>query len=374
LYSLIATASFGVEAAVKREAARLGFEGIKASDGKVEFKGGPETIARANIWLRTADRVLLKMGEFCAYTFDELFEKTKALNWADIIPADGKFTVAGKSVKSTLFSVSDCQSIVKKAIVESMKKKYRADWFFETGAEYKVQVALLRDSAVLTVDTSGKGLHKRGYRPVASEAPLKETMAAALIDFSYMRKNKTFLDPMCGSGTIPIEAALIAKNIAPGLYRNFASEGWDIIPKSVWRQAREEAEDAIDRDIEINISGSDIDPKAIDIAKRNAAAAKTGEINFSVRPLKDVKIQGEFGVLIANPPYGERMAEFDLFDLIKIYKELGEIISQNDTWSYYVLTSYEEFEALINKKAGAKRKLYNGMIKTDYYQFAGKKP
>jgi putative N6-adenine-specific DNA methylase len=252
-----------------------------------------------------------------------------------------------------------------------MKKKHNVEWFFETGAEYKVQVALLRDLATLTIDSSGKGLHKRGYRPVAAEAPLKETLAAALIDFSYMRKNKIFLDPMCGSGTIPIEAALIAKNIAPGLYRNFASEGWGVIPKEAWKNAREEAEAAIDRDIKIDISGSDIDPKAIEIAKRNAKAAKVEEIKFSVRPLKDVKIEGEFGILIANPPYGERMAEYDL---IEIYKRLGEIISQNDTWSYYVLTSYEEFETLINKRAGAKRKLYNGMIKTDYYQFIGKKP
>lgn len=371
--NLIATTTFGLEACVKREALTLGFENVNVSDGKVEFTGDLSSIPKANIWFRCAGRILLKIGEFKALTFDELFEKTKALNWGDWIPVDGKFTVTGKSVKSSLFSVSDCQAIVKKAVVEKLKLKYNTDWFDETGAEYTIQVALLKDIATLTIDTSGSGLHKRGYRETAKIAPLKESLAAAMIELSYWNRHRILLDPFCGSGTIPIEAALIARNIAPGLNRKFASEQWEKIGTQLWKNERINAYKSIKYDVNPHIYGSDIDSEAIEIAKENAIKAGVDDcIDFQVKDLKDIKLIGNYGVLIANPPYGERIGEVKQTE--ELYTTLGKIFASNKTWSAYVITSMEYFEKLFGKKADAKRKLFNGRIKTDYYQYYGPRP
>ena len=371
--NLIATTTFGLEACVKREVMRLGFENIKTSDGKVEFTGDESAIPKANLWLRCAGRVHLKIGEFKAITFDELFEKTKALPWEEWIPVDGKFTVVGKSVKSTLFSVPDCQAIVKKAVVEKLKQTYNVDWFDETGAEYTIQVALLKDVATLTIDTTGSGLHKRGYRADAMIAPLKESLAAAMVELSYWNKDRILFDPMCGSGTIPIEAALIARNIAPGLNRKFASEEWERIGKNRWKAARMEAYKAINYDCEPLIYGSDIDPEAIEVAKENAIKAGVDDcIHFEVKPCQEITLPGDYGCLVTNPPYGERIGE--LKEVENLYRALGTIMAQNTTWSTYLITSMEYFETLFGRKADAKRKLFNGRIKTDYYQFYGPRP
>lgn len=371
--NLIATTTFGLEACVKREVMRLGFENIKTSDGKVEFTGDESAIPKANLWLRCAGRVHLKIGEFKAITFDELFEKTKALPWEEWIPVDGKFTVVGKSVKSTLFSVPDCQAIVKKAVVEKLKQTYNVDWFDETGAEYTIQVALLKDTATLTIDTTGSGLHKRGYRADAMIAPLKESLAAAMVELSYWNKDRILFDPMCGSGTIPIEAALIARNIAPGLNRKFASEEWERIGKDRWKAARMEAYKAINYDCEPLIYGSDIDPEAIEVAKENSIKAGVDDcIQFEVKPCQEITLPGDYGCLVTNPPYGERIGE--LKEVENLYRALGAIMAQNTTWSTYLITSMEYFETLFGRKADAKRKLFNGRIKTDYYQFYGPRP
>lgn len=371
--NLIATATFGLEACVKREAIRLGFENIKTYDGRVEFTGDESTIAKANLWMRFASKILIKVGEFKATTFDQLFEGAKALDWGSWITEDGKFTVTGKSVKSTLFSVPDCQAIVKKAVVEKLKQKYHVSWFDETGADYTIQVALLNDIATLTIDTSGGGLHKRGYRETAMVAPLKETLAAAMVDLSYWNKSRIFLDPMCGSGTIPIEAALIARNIAPGLNRKFASEGWARIDSGIWKQARIDAYKAINYDVMPQIYGSDMDEEAIEVAKENAIKAGVDDcIEFSVKPCQQVVLPGDYGCLITNPPYGERIGE--LKEVEDLYRSLGKIMATNPTWSSYVITSMEYFESLFGRKADAKRKLFNGRIKIDYYQFYGPRP
>ncbi|MBE6008857.1 MAG: class I SAM-dependent RNA methyltransferase [Lachnospiraceae bacterium] len=373
-FNIIATTTFGLEACVKRECIKLGFENIKTFDGRVEFTGGPEDIARANIWLRCAGRVHIKMAEFKALSFEELFQGTKAVAWEDIIPLDGKFTVVGKSVKSKLFSISDCQAIVKKAVVERMKTKYHVDWFDETGAEYTIQVALLNDIATLTIDSSGSGLHKRGYRANAMTAPLKESLAAAMVELSFWNKDRILLDPLCGSGTIPIEAALIARNIAPGLNRSFAAEGWtNIIDKSIWKNVRVDAYKAINYDCMPVIYGSDIDEEAIDLARDNAVKAGVDDcVHFSVKPCQQAELKGDYGVMITNPPYGERLGE--LKEVEQLYKDMGRIFRSNPTWSAYVITSMEYFEKLFGRKADAKRKLFNGRIKTDYYQFYGPRP
>ncbi len=374
MLNLIATTTFGLEAVVKREALKLGFKNIKASDGKVEFEGDMSSIPKANLWFRCADRILLKLGEFEATTFEELFEKTKALPWDEWIERDGKFTVTGKSIKSKLFSVPDCQAIVKKAVVEKMKKKYDdTEWFEETGAEYTIQVALLKDIATLTIDTSGSGLHKRGYRETSVEAPLKETLAAAMIELSYWRRERILLDPFCGSGTIAIEASLIAKNIAPGLKRSFASENWSKIDKSLWETERKLAYEAINNDIKPKIYASDIEVHAVEIAKMNADKAGVSDcIEFSVMNFSDIKIKDEYGVVICNPPYGERIGDFK--EVQNISRTLGKIFKKQLTWSVYVITSDENFEKLYGAKADNKRKLFNGRIKTDYYQFYGVRP
>lgn len=370
---LIATAAFGLEAVVAREIKELGYEDVKVDNGKVTFEGDFKALARCNLWLRSADRIRLKIGEFKATTFEELFEKTKALDWANWIPSDAQFPVEGKSIKSTLFSVPDCQAIVKKAIVESLKKKYKVNWFQETGPLYKVEVALLKDIATLTIDTSGPGLHKRGYRDWIGTAPLKETLAAALINLSFWKPDRLLVDPLCGSGTIPIEAALIGKNIAPGMNRSFACEEWPNIPRTVWREARAETHDLADFERKLQIMGTDIDEKILRVARRNAREADLDQdIHFQQMPLKEWRSSKKYGVIICNPPYGERLGEAP--EVKKLYQEMGEVFNRDKTWSSYVITSCEDFEKLYGRKADRKRKLYNGNIKTDYYQFYGPRP
>ncbi len=370
---LIATSTFGLEEMVKLEVKKLGYENMQVENGKVTFKAGVEAIPKANLWLRTADRVLLKMGDFKATTFEELFQQTKALPWEKWIPKNGKFPVNGKSVKSQLFSISDCQAIVKKAVVERLKETYNEEWFSEDGAEFPIEVSLLKDIAVLTIDTSGAGLHKRGYREQGNEAPLKETLAAALVLLSRWREDRVLIDPLCGSGTIPIEAAMIGRNMAPGLQRSFISENWPGIPKEIWKESRVQALKAIHQDEKISILASDIDEKSIKIAQENAYKAGVDDcIRFSVQDMSRIKSDALYGYIICNPPYGERLGE--KHEVQRLYKRMGQVFNRFETWSTYVITSDEEFEQIYGKKASKKRKLYNGRIKVDYYQFFGPKP
>ncbi|MGI8315317.1 THUMP domain-containing class I SAM-dependent RNA methyltransferase [Halobacillus mangrovi] len=370
--TLIATAAMGLEAIVAREVKALGYEDVQVENGRVVFTAEPSAIPRANLWLRTADRVKLLAGRFKATTFDELFEKTKALPWEDFIAEDGEFPVVGKSVKSKLYSVPDCQSIVKKAIVERLKKKYGiASWLKETGAFYRVEIALHKDEALLTIDTSGSGLHKRGYRVGQGEAPLKETLAAALVQITNWHPDQPFVDPFCGSGTIAIEAALIGQNIAPGFNREFASEEWGFISQKAWDDAFQEAEDFANYDQPLNITGSDINPDLINIAKNNAMEAGLGDlVTWKQMQMSDFKPKQDSGYLVSNPPYGERMGERE--EVEQMYRDLGSIMRDHPSWSVYILTSHEGFEKLYGKPATKKRKLFNGFIKTDYYQYFGK--
>lgn len=372
-YQIIATAAMGLEALVAKEVRALGYE-CEVENGKVIFEGDESAIARANLWLRTADRIKIKVGEFKAYTFDELFEKTKALPWEKYIPEDAEFPVIGKSVKSKLFSVSDCQAIVKKAVVESLKQHYKRNgWFEETGALYRIEVALLKDVATITIDASGHGLHKRGYRIDQGEAPLKETLAAALVMLTNWAPDRPFIDPFCGSGTIPIEAAMIGQNIAPGFNREFVSEGWGWIPEKVWDNARIEAEDLANYDQPIDITGTDIDHRMVNIATENAFEAGFGDlISFKQMQVKDITTKKEYGVIVGNPPYGERLGDKKAVE--HMYKEMGQAFEKLDTWSVYIMTSNEQFEQFYGKPATKKRKLFNGFIRTDLYQYWGKKP
>ncbi|MBY0007617.1 MULTISPECIES: THUMP domain-containing class I SAM-dependent RNA methyltransferase [Priestia] len=373
-YKIIATAAMGIEALVAKEVRALGYE-CEVDNGKVIFEGDELAIARCNLWLRTADRIKVQVGQFKARTFDELFEQTKALNWGDYLPVDAQFPVSGKSVKSKLFSVSDCQSIVKKAIVDSMKKHYNktTGWLEETGSTFKIEVALLKDVATLTIDASGAGLHKRGYRVGQGEAPLKETLAAALIMLTPWNANRPFVDVFCGSGTIAIEAALIGQNIAPGFNRDFLSEEWPWMSASIWDKAREEAEDLANYDQVLDIAGHDIDHRMVKVAEQNAFEAGLGDlIQFKQMQVRDFTTPKEYGIIIGNPPYGERLS--DRPSVEKMYAEMGEAFSKLDTWSIYMLTSHEQFEQYYGKKATRKRKLFNGFIKTDYYQYWGPRP
>lgn len=367
--TLIATAAMGIEALVAKEVRDLGYENVVVDNGKVTFEADESAICRTNLWLRTADRVKIKIGEFKATTFDELFEKTKALPWGDYIPEDAEFPVIGKSVKSKLFSVPDCQAIVKKAIVEKLRIHYkRTTWFEEKGPLFRIEVALLKDIATLTIDTSGVGLHKRGYRADQGEAPLKETLAATLVLLTNWTHDRPFVDPFCGSGTIPIEAALIGQNIAPGFNREFVSENWDWIGRKRWEEAIQEAEDLAKYDRPLDITGSDIDHKMIEIAKGNAMEAGLGDlISFKQMQVKDFTTKKEYGVIVGNPPYGERLGEKKAVE--EMYKEMGKAFAPYNTWSVYMLTSHPEFEKLYGKPATKKRKLFNGFIRTDYYQF-----
>ena len=372
-YQLIATAAMGLEALVAKEVRALGYE-CTVDNGKVTYTGDAAAIARSNMWLRTADRIKIKVGEFKAFSFDELFEKTKALPWEEFLPEDAEFPVTGKSIKSKLYSVSDCQAIVKKAIVERLKKHYkRTSRFDETGAFFRIEVALLKDVVTLTIDSSGQGLHKRGYRASQGEAPLKETLAAALIMLTNWHPDRPFIDPFCGSGTIPIEAAMIGQNIAPGFNREFVSEGWDWIPSKVWEDVRNEAEDLAKYDQPLDILGTDIDHRMVNIAQENSFEAGFADvIQFKQMQVKDITTTKEYGVIVGNPPYGERLGEKKQVE--HMYREMGQALNKLDTWSIYILTSNEEFEQHFGRPATKKRKLFNGFIKTDFYQYWGKKP
>ncbi|MEK3853405.1 THUMP domain-containing class I SAM-dependent RNA methyltransferase [Cytobacillus sp. FSL H8-0458] len=372
-YDLIATTAMGLEALAAKEVRDLGYE-CEVENGRITFKGDEAAIVRSNLWLRTADRVRIKVGEFKATSFDELFEKTKALPWERYMPENAEFPVSGKSVKSKLFSVSDCQAIVKKAIVERMRTKYhKTGWLEENGPLFKIEVALHKDVALLTIDASGSGLHKRGYRAGQGEAPLKETLAAALVMLTNWNPDKPFADPFCGSGTIPIEAALIGQNIAPGFNREFISEGWSWIPEKVWEDARNEAEDLANYDQPLDITGADIDHRMVKIAEENAFEAGLGDlINFKQMQVRDFTTAKEYGVIVGNPPYGERLGEKAAVQ--RMYAEMGSAFAPLDTWSIYILTSDEEFETHYGRKATKKRKLFNGFIRTDYYQYWGKRP
>ena len=370
---LIATAAFGLESVVANEIKKLGYEDLMIDNGKVTFAGDEAAICRTNLWLRTADRVLLKMGEFKALSFEELFEGTKALPWHEWIPENAEFPVEGKSIDSKLSSVPDCQAIVKKAVVEKMKQKYKREWFEETGPKYRIEVALLKDMATLTIDTSGAGLHKRGYRKLVSTAPLKETLASAMIQLSWWNADKVLIDPFCGSGTIPIEAALIGLNIAPGLKREFSAEGWANIPAKLWESAREEAYSLIKPDRELRIHGSDIDDDVMSLARYHAKEAGVGpNIHFQRLPMQEVSTRYKYGCIITNPPYGERLSETR--EVVELYRQMGQKFKAFDTWSYYIITSYPEFEKVFGRKADKKRKLYNGKLLCNYYQYFGPKP
>lgn len=369
---LIATAAMGLEAIVAKEVKNLGYEDVQVENGKVIFAADKQGIARTNLWLRTADRVKLLVGEFKALTYDELFEGTKALPWEEIIPENGAIPVIGKSHKSKLFSVSDCQAIVKKAIVERLKQKHGiANRLSESGEQYKVEVALLKDQVTLTIDTSGVGLHKRGYRTGQGEAPLKETLAAALIQLTNWRADLPLYDLFCGSGTIPIEAALIAQNIAPGFNRNFASEEWPYIPGELWDKAFEEAEDLADYDQKLQIVGTDIDHRMIEISKNNAMEAGLSDlIEWKQMQATDFHTKEVNGYIVSNPPYGERIGEKKATE--QMYQSLGNVLKNYPSWSVYIITANENFEKLFGRKASKKRKLFNGFIRTDYYQYFGK--
>jgi len=366
--TLIATSAMGLEAIVGKEVKDLGYE-CSVENGKVTFEADELAICRSNLWLRTADRIKIKVGEFKAKTFDELFEKTKALNWGDYLPENAEFPVIGKSVKSTLASVPDCQGIVKKAIVEKLKLHYKKEgWLSEDGPFYRVEVALLKDVATITIDASGTGLHKRGFRIDQGGAPLKETLAAALVLLTRWTPDRPFVDPFCGSGTIAIEAALIGQNIAPGFNREFVSEAWDWIGKDKWNLARQEVEDKANYDQPLDIQASDIDHRMVNIAQGNAEEAGFADIiSFKQMQVKDFTTTKEFGVIVGNPPYGERLGEKR--EVEQMYKEMGQAFASLDTWSIYMLTSHEGFEQLYGKPATKKRKLFNGFIKTDFYQY-----
>ncbi|MCJ0931046.1 THUMP domain-containing class I SAM-dependent RNA methyltransferase [Virgibacillus halodenitrificans] len=370
--TLIATAAMGLESVVAKEVKQLGYE-AEVENGKVIFEAPVSAIPRCNLWLRTADRVRLLVGKFKAVTFDELFESVKSLPWESFIAEDGQFPVTGKSVKSKLYSVSDCQAITKKAIAERLKLKYGiASKMSETGAMYKVEVALLKDEVTLTLDTSGAGLHKRGYRVGQGEAPLKETMAAALVLLTNWKPEFPLIDPFCGSGTIPIEAALIGQNIAPGFNREFASENWGFIKNKYWQEAFEEAEDKANYDQKLDIIGSDIDHKLIGIANDNAIEAGLGDlISWKQMQVKDLFIRKDNGYIIGNPPYGQRLGDKET--VADIYRNLGLIMRNHPSWSVYILTAYEEFEKEYGQKSTKKRKLFNGFIRTDFYQYFGNK-
>jgi len=370
-YTLIATAAFGVESVVAQELRNLGYNDLKVENGRVFFEGNEYDIARTNLWLRSADRVLIKMGEFKAETFEELFQGTKSLDWHEILPVNANFPVTGKSVRSKLYSVPDCQAIVKKAIVEKLKQKYKKEWFEERGPIYKIEVSLLKDVATLTIDTSGAGLHKRGYRLLQGEAPLRETLAAAIILLSRWDVTKPLMDPFCGSGTIPIEAAMIGKNMAPGLFREFVSEKWPQIPKRFWNTAREEAKNQINGE-SFRILASDIDGNILKVARENAKRAGVEQyISFQKLSFENISSKKENAFIICNPPYGERMGEER--EVERLYRKMGEVFSKLEGWSFFVLTAHPKFQELFGRKADKNRKLYNGKIKCYLYQYFGKK-
>ena len=371
----IAPCHFGLESVLKREIQNLGYEITQVEDGRVTFRGGMDAACRANIFLRTAERILLKAGCFTAVTFEELFQKTKEIPWERYIPENGKFWVTkAASVKSRLFSPSDIQSIMKKAMVERMKSRYYTQWFTEDGASYPVRVFLMKDVVTVGIDTTGVSLHKRGYRPAAGKAPIAENLAAALIMLTPWKKERILVDPFCGSGTIPIEAAMMAANIAPGMNREFTAEQWtNLIDRKYWYEAIDEAHDQMDTNIETDIQGYDIDGDVLKTARRNAADAGVDHrIHFQRREVSQLSHPGKYGFIITNPPYGERLEEKAA--LPKLYREFGESFRKLDTWSAYMITSYEDAERYFGRKADKNRKLYNGMLRTYFYQFTGPRP
>lgn len=371
-FEIIVPTLFGLEAITARELKWLGYTDITVEDGKVTFLGDWSAVFRANLWLRTGERVLIKVGSFSAETFDELFENTKALPWSRWLPKDAKFPVKGYSLKSTLASVRDCQAIIKKAIAASLEKDYGISWFTEEGALYQIQFSLMKNTVTLMIDTSGEGLHKRGYRRTSNAAPLRETIAAAMVMLSYWKFEYPFADPFCGSGTIPIEAAMFKRNIAPGLLRHFAVQSFSDLPESLWNEAHEEAMDK-KRTLPLQMLLSDLDPEAAALAEANAKLAGVDDaIKPVVKNALDFFSADPYGTLITNPPYGERMGSHS--ECEALYRDLGKTLSKLDNWSYYILTSHEQFETLFGRKANKKRKLYNGMLKCNLYQFFGEKP
>lgn len=370
---IIVTTAFGLEAVVARELKELGYAETTVEDGRIRFAGAVRAVCRANIRLRAASRVLVAVGEFPATDFGELFDRTRDLPWEDWIPVDGAFPVRGRSVRSQLHSVPDCQSIVKKAVVERLKSKYGRDWFDETGPSYGIEVSLLQDRATLTLDTSGEALHRRGYRTLVGAAPLRETLAATLVLLSYWNRERPLIDPCCGSGTIAVEAALIGRGIAPGINRSFAAEQWRQWNRDDWDDARREARSVQLPPLPLRIIGTDIDSRVLDLARQHAVAAGVADdIHFQQKPLADLRSPKRYGCVITNPPYGERIGESR--DVERLYREMGKVLAPLDTWSHYVLTSHPEFERLFGRKADRRRKLYNSNIACTYYQFFGPRP
>lgn len=374
-FELVAPCHFGLEAVLKKEIYDLGYEITKVEDGKVTFLGDTQAICRANMFLRTAERVLLKVGSFSAVTYDELFEGIRALPWEIYLPKDAKFWVTkASSIKSKLFSPSDIQRIVKKAIVEKMKEYYDIEWFAETGASYPMRVFFMKDEATVTIDTTGESLHKRGYRTMSGLAPISETLAASLIHLTPWHADRILVDPFCGSGTFPIEAALMAARIAPGMNRDFTAQEWtNLIAKKTWYETMEEAQDLVQRDVQVDIQGYDIDGDVLRVARENAKRAGVDHlIHFQKRSVSELRHPKKYGFVITNPPYGERME--DKRELPQLYAQIGEAYQNLDAWSFYIITGFEDTERYIGRRADKKRKIYNGMLRTDFYQFLGPKP
>ncbi len=374
-WELIAPCHFGLEAVLKREIQDLGYEISRVEDGKVTFWGDAQAVAYGNVFLRTTERILLKVAEFSAETFEELFQGTKQIPWEAYIPKNGKFWVTKvNSIKSKLFSPSDIQSIMKKAMVERLKDYYGVSWFEEDGASYPLRVTLMKDVVTVGLDTSGVSLHKRGYRQMTAKAPITETLAAALLMLTPWKKDRILVDPFCGSGTFPIEAAMMAANMAPGRNRSFLAEEWkNLIPRKCWYEAMTEADDLVDRSVKTDIQGYDIDPEVLKAARENARLAEVdGMIHFQQRPVKDLRHPKKYGFIITNPPYGERLEEKEA--LPQLYREIGESFRGLDKWSMYLITSYEDAERYIGRKADKNRKIYNGMLRTYFYQYLGPKP
>lgn len=367
-YKLIATAAFGLEAVVAKEVKQMGFSQIETENGRVVYQSDERGICRSNLWLRSADRVFIRLGVFKAMTFTELFDQVKAIDWAELLPQDARFIVNAKSVKSTLYSLSDIQSITKKAIVEQLKSVYKLEWMPETGATYPILINILKDRVEVLLDTSGDGLHKRGYREKANEAPIKETLASALVQLSGWQPGLPLCDPLCGTGTVLIEAAMIARRIAPGLLRKFISETWTFIPSEIWKSERAAAYQCIDHQKELHIYGSDIQESVIELAKENADKAGVLEdIHFEEKSVEFLRLKDEGGIIISNPPYGERLGEEK--EVLALYKMMGQAFRNNPTWQVNVITSAEFFEKSYGAPATKNRKLYNGRIKCYFYQY-----
>ena len=374
-FEIILPCHFGLESVLKREVIDIGYDVTKVEDGRITFLGDEEAVARANIFLRTAERVLIKIGSFHAETYEELFQGTKNLPWEEFLPEDARFWVAkAASVKSKLFSPSDIQSIMKKAMVERMKSIYNISWFKEDGESFPIRVFIMKDEVTVGLDTTGESLHKRGYRKLTAKAPIAENLAAALIMLTPWKQDRILIDPFCGSGTIPIEAAMMAANMAPGMNRNFIAQNWKhIVDKRFWYDSVDEANEILTLDIETDIQGFDIDEKMVEIARANAKLAGVDKlIHFQKRPVEALSHAKKYGFIITNPPYGERIEEKK--NLPALYKTIGERYKALDSWSLYMITAYENAEKDIGRKADKNRKIYNGMMKTYFYQFQGPKP